>query len=239
MNDFNPIHYRFALTPDLDGFKFSARVEIAGELPEARAAVTLNILELAIWRCIVRLDGTEVICPFSVDPQKEELHIRLPRDISGSLSLIVEYEGQINDRMAGFYRSRYMKDGQTRYIAVTQFEESDARRALPCVDHPLKKATFTVEMIIDVGLSAISNTLIDTEEPLAHGKKRVTFQRTPKMSTYLLFFGVGEFEFVVNSEDPRVRVATTPGMTPYTGYGLEFGRQALAYCEDFYRIPYP
>ena len=214
MNDFNPTHYRFSLTPDLDGFKFSARVEIAGELPEAQAAVTLNILELAIWRCIARLDGKEVNCPFSVDPQKEELHIQLPRDISGSLTLIVEYEGQINDRMAGFYRSRYRKDGQTRYIAVTQFEESDARRALPCVDHPLKKATFTVEMIIDAGLSAISNTLIDTEERLAHGKKRVTFQRTPKMSTYLLFFGVGEFEIVVNSEDPRVRVATTPGMTP-------------------------
>lgn len=239
MHDFNPTHYRFALTPDLDGFKFSARVEIAGELPEAQAVVTLNILELAIWRCIVRLDGKEVICPFSVDPQKEELHIQLPRDITGSLTLIVEYEGQINDRMAGFYRSRYRKDGQTRYIAVTQFEESDARRALPCVDHPLKKATFTVEMIIDAGLSAISNTLIDTEERLPHGKKRVTFQRTPKMSTYLLFFGVGEFEIVVNSEDPRVRVATTPGMTPYTGYGLEFGRQALAYCEDYYRVPYP
>jgi tricorn protease interacting factor F2/3 len=239
MNDFNPTHYRFFLTPDLDGFKFSARVEIAGELLEAQATVTLNILELAIWRCIARLDGKEVICPFSVDPRKEELHIQLPRDISGRLTLIVEYEGQINDRMAGFYRSRYRKDGQTRYIAVTQFEESDARRALPCVDHPFKKATFTVEMIVDAGLVAISNTLIDTEEHLANGKKRVTFQRTPKMSTYLLFFGVGEFEFVVNSEDPRVRVATTPGMTPYTGYGLEFGRQALAYCEDYYRIPYP
>jgi tricorn protease interacting factor F2/3 len=239
MDDFTPIHYRFALTPDLACFKFSARVEIVGELPEAQAAVTLNVMELAIWRCIAHLDGKDVICPFSVDPQKEEVHIQLPRDISGRLTLIIDYEGQINDRMAGFYRSRYRKDDQTRYIAVTQFEESDARRALPCVDHPLKKATFTVEMIVDAGLSAISNTLIDTEELLENGKKRVTFQRTPKMSTYLLFFGVGEFEFVVNSEDPRVRVATTPGMTPYAGYGLEFGRQALAYCEDYYRIPYP
>ncbi|MFO7686336.1 MAG: M1 family metallopeptidase [Desulfobacterales bacterium] len=239
MNDFNPIHYRIALTPDLSGFKFSARVEIVGELPEARDAVILNVLELAIWRCSVRREGKEVICAFDVDPHKEELCIRLPRGIHGSLTLIVEYEGQINDRMAGFYRSRYRKDGQTHYIAVTQFEESDARRAIPCVDHPLKKATFTVEMVIDTGLCAISNTLIDTEEPLANDKKRVSFHRTPKMSTYLLFFGVGDFECVVSPEDPRVRVATTPGMLPYTGFGLEFGRKALAYCEDYYRIPYP
>ncbi len=64
MNAFIPTHYRFALTPDLDTFKFSARIEIAGELPEAQAAVTLNILELAIWRCIARLDGkvSEFVC---------------------------------------------------------------------------------------------------------------------------------------------------------------------------------
>ncbi len=69
MNDFTPTHYRFALTPDLGSFKFSARVEIAGELPEAQAAVTLNVVELAIWRCIARLDGKDVFCSFCVDPQ--------------------------------------------------------------------------------------------------------------------------------------------------------------------------
>ncbi|MFZ0133231.1 MAG: M1 family metallopeptidase [Desulfobacterales bacterium] len=239
MNDFNPIHYHLSLTPDLAGFNFAARIEITGEFADAREEVILNILELAVWRCLLRSDGQTAVCPFSVEPAKEELHIRLPRAMAGKLTVIVEYEGRINDRMAGFYRSRYQKDGRTRHIAVTQFEESDARRALPCIDHPLKKATFTVEMVIDSGLGAISNTLVDTEEALEDGKKRVVFQKTPKMSTYLLFFGVGDFDSVVNSTDPRVRVATTPGMTPFAGYGLEFGRQALAYCEDYYRIPYP
>jgi tricorn protease interacting factor F2/3 len=239
MNDFIPNHYQITLTPDLETFRFSGSVAIAGDLPIPREEVILNVLELAIWRCNVTIDGTAETCPFAVDPSKEELRIRLPRECAGNLRISIDFEGLINDRMAGFYRSRYRKDGQSRYLAVTQFEESDARRAFPCLDHPLKKATFDIVLIVDDGLSAISNTVAETEAPADNGKKRVTFKRTPRMSTYLLFFGVGDFEFLKSRSDTRVRVATPPGMTPHAGYGLEFGRLALRYCEDYYRIPYP
>jgi tricorn protease interacting factor F2/3 len=59
------------------------------------------------------------------------------------------------------------------------------------------------------------------------------------MSTYLVFWGIGEFGFVAHPEDNRVRVACLPGMAPYVDFGLDFGRKALAYCEDYYDIPYP
>jgi len=239
MNDFIPNHYQITLTPDLETFRFSGSVAITGDFLNPREEVTLNVLELATWRCSVTIDGTDVICPFVVDPSKEELRIRLPRKCTGNLKISIDFEGLINDRMAGFYRSCYLKDGQSRCLAVTQFEESDARRAFPCLDHPQKKATFDIVLIVDDELSAISNTASEIEEPAGSGKKRVTFKRTPRMSTYLLFFGVGDFEFLQSRSDPRVRAATPPGLTQYAGYGLEFGRLALRYCEDYYRIPYP
>ena len=107
--------------------------------------------------------------------------------------MTIDYTGKINDRMAGFYRSRIKTDTGPNHIAVTQFQESDARRAFPCLDHPARKAVFTVEMVIDKNLTAISNTDIHTVTDLDDGRRRVTFDPTPKMSTYLLFFGVGPF----------------------------------------------
>lgn len=239
MNAFDPNNYKISLIPDLNKFKFSGTVEITGETRTGLDEITLNTLELAVWRCAVRLDENTIACSFFCDPEKEELRIQLPQTMSGPILITIEYEGLINDRMAGFYRSSYQVEGKTHHIAVTQFQESDARRAFPCLDHPQKKATFDIEIVIDSTLAAISNTVITEEEPLERGKKRVKFQQTPIMSTYLLFFGVGDFKFVINETDKRVRAATIPGMLSYADYGLEFGQQALTFCEDYYRIPYP
>jgi hypothetical protein len=94
-------------------------------------------------------------------------------------------------------------------------------------------------MDIDRDKVAISNGALKEETPLDDGKKRVTFEKTPKMSTYLVFFGVGAFEFTQDTEDPRVRMATLPGMKPYAMFGLAFGRKSLAFSEKYYGIPYP
>jgi tricorn protease interacting factor F2/3 len=107
------------------------------------------------------------------------------------------------------------------------------------MDHPAKKATFDIIMDIDKDLVAISNTAISEETQLDNGKKRVKFEQTPKMSTYLVFFGVGEFEFTRDTKDPRVRSVTLPGMKSYAKFGLEFGRKSLAFSEAYYSIPYP
>src|SRR5512135_1251653 len=125
-----PVHYRLRLVPDLDRFTFEGRVEIRLTLPEAAAEIVLNAVELAVWACAVREGERRVPCAFRVDPGKEELAVRLPSAVAGEVMLEIDYSGRINDRMAGFYRSRYRRNGRTRYAAVTQFEESDARRAL-------------------------------------------------------------------------------------------------------------
>ena len=239
MQELNPLNYRIHLEPDLARFKFDGTCEILLDAPQTVSEVTLNILELAIWSCRLRQGDGFVNCPFTANPDREEVRVILPEPASGKIRLIIDYQGLINDKMAGFYRSKYTFEGQTRFIAVTQFEESDARRAFPCMDHPAKKATFDINMDIDHKLVAISNGAVKKEDRLDNGKKRITFEQTPKMSTYLVFFGVGEFEFTRDEKDSRVRVATLPGMKKYAQFGVEFGRKSLGFSETYYAIDYP
>jgi tricorn protease interacting factor F2/3 len=232
-------NYQIHLIPDMTNFTFAGKVTLLVDALAAIEALDLNILDLAISNCAVEQNNDWVECAFETDAEKERLLILLPQKMQGAIRIQIRYDGQINDKMAGFYRSQYTHSGKTRYIAVTQFEESDARRAFPCMDHPAKKATFDIIMDIDRDLVAICNAAIARETSLDNGKKRVTFEQTPKMSTYLVFFGIGAFEFTEDKEDPRVRVATLPGMKPYATFGLEFGRKSLAFSEDYYGIPYP
>ena len=239
MEQVAPKNYRIHIIPDLTNFTFAGNVTLLVDAPTTIEALRLNILDLAILSCAVEQNDAFDECAFETDTDKEELKILLPQKMGAAIRIKIRYAGQINDKMAGFYRSQYTHWGKTRYIAVTQFEESDARRAFPCMDHPAKKATFDIIMDIDQDRVAISNGAIAQETPLDNGKKRVTFEQTPKMSTYLLFFGVGEFEFTQDAGDPRVRVATLPGMKPYAKFALEFGRKALAFSENYCGIPYP
>ncbi len=160
MSDIRAIHYKISLEPDLGRFQFAGTAEITLETGIAVDEIALNALDLIVTTCSVRQAEALLPCSLSLDLKKEELKIRLPEAIRGKFVLVVTYQGQINDSMAGFYRSSYVYQGSRRFIAVTQFQESDARRAFPCLDHPSQKATFDIEIIADAGLSAVSNAAI-------------------------------------------------------------------------------
>jgi aminopeptidase N len=239
MNKIMPSHYKIHLEPDLRRFTFDGRVEIYLEASEPTKEVSLNVLDLALWRCQVLVAGELKDCRFAVDPRKEVLTISFPDSLQGDVALSIIYTGKINNKMAGFYRSRYVMDGKEHFMAVTQFEESDARRAFPCKDHPAEKATFEVEMVVDATKVAVSNMPIEKEKDLGEGRKWVKFQRTPKMSTYLLFFGVADFEFIEDSGKVLIRVATLPGVSHQGQFGLDFSRRAFSFAEDYFGIKYP
>jgi len=231
--------YKIHLEPDLVEFSFKGELEAVFNAQAPVSEICLNILELAIWHCKLLEKGRVTDCPFEIDPEKETLCIRLPAPTEGDIHLGIGYQGRINDRMAGFYRSSYSRRGKERYMAVTQFEESDARRAFPCLDHPSQKAKFDIEIDIEPHLTVLANTPAASERLLSNGKKRIAFARTPKMSTYLVFWGAGEFDLRQDAGDPRVRVAALPGKKRYAGFALEFGRKALAFSEAYYGIAYP
>jgi tricorn protease interacting factor F2/3 len=239
MTSYQPLNYKIHLIPDLARFTFTGTAEISLVAPKPVEEIVLNALEIDIKDCRVLQSSDADDCAFTLDSDKEELRIILPEPLSGDIRLSIDYQGLINDKMAGFYRSKYAYEDRTGYMAVTQFEESDARRAFPCMDYPACKATFDISMDIDPLLVAISNGAVKEKNVLDNGKLRVTFEQTPKMSTYLVFFGVGEFEFTTDAKDERVRVATLPGMQKFARFGADLGRKSLEFSESYYGIAYP
>ncbi len=239
MNDFFDLHYRLIIEPDLETFTFKGHTELSFRPAQAVSQLTLHCLGLAIENCEVRWDERQATAAFRLNEGEEQLVIDLPESVDGPLAMHIDYRGTISDGMAGFYRSSYQADGRHQPLAVTQFQESDARRAFPCLDHPRHKATFDVTLVVGAGQTAISNGGVQTVTPRADGRREVVFEPTPRMSTYLLFFGVGGFELATDAEDPRVRLAVGPGAVPYGQLGLEFGRQSLQFCERYFGIPYP
>ncbi len=158
-----------------------------------------------------------------------------------------KFSGTLNDKMAGFYRSSYKdKEGKTKYIASTQMEPTDARRAFPCFDEPALKAEYTITLVADKGLTCLSNMDVkgekEVESKMSGGKKNaVTFNKTPLMSTYLLAFIVGELNYVEtkNFRVP-VRVYATPDKDIEHGrFSLELAAKTLAFYEKEFDSDFP
>ncbi len=234
-----PVHYQIKLVPDLNQFTFTGTVLIDLIAHEPATEIQLNIVDIAVRKCTWIVNNQKKICEFYINSEEEQMKILLPEPTQGSIQISIDYHGQINSTMRGFYRCKYRVDGKEKYMAVTQFQESDARSAFPCIDHPAYKATFGIEMIIDHHLTAISNQFIAEETYLESGKKRVLFHRTPKMSTYLLFFGVGEFDCLQDIGNVTIRALTPPSMSQYARCALEFGRKSFDFCQAYYGVPYP
>ncbi len=240
MKDIKPVNYDIVFEPDLNNFKFRGRETIQLEVKKATKKIVLNSLELKINECHMRQKNKILKPQIKLDDKKQELLLMFPSNISGNADLFIEFEGVLNDNLVGFYRSRYLIDGKEKYLATTQFEAADARRAFPCWDHPEYKATFDVSVVLDKKLTAISNTPVKSEKSFDDHKKIVRFERTPIMSTYLLYMGVGELEFVeYKLGDVVIRVYTTSGKKDQGKLALEFTKKFLKYYEKYFEIKYP
>lgn len=157
------------------------------------------------------------------------------------------FTGQLNDNMAGFYRSSYKdKNGQKKYIATTQMEPTDARRAFPCFDEPALKAKFTVTLVADKGKTCLSNMDVDqvfeVDSKITGGKRQATkFTTSPLMSTYLVAFIVGDLNYI-ETKNFRVpiRVYATPDQDIEHGrFSLELAARTLAFYEKAFDSEFP
>ena len=153
------------------------------------------------------------------------------------MTLEIAYTGILNDKLRGFYLSK----SKTRSYGVTQFEATDARRAFPCFDEPALKATFDVSLVVDAGDTAISNIKMvsDTAGPEA-GKHTVKFATTPKMSTYLVAWLVGDFQCTEGKSDGvPIRACATPDKVGMTKFALDAAKWDLHYYDKYFGIKYP
>ncbi len=239
-----PVRYDLTLTPNLEGFTFTGDESIELDVVEATDSVTLNAAELEIAGAELTLaDGTELPATVVMGEETERATFRVGQTVTpGKATLHVRFTGTLNDQLRGFYRSRYVgPDGETRHLATTQFEATDARRAFPCWDEPAVKATFRVTLVIPSDLVAVSNQPLESEASADGGRKALRFAESPRMSTYLLAFVIGDLASV-EAEGPNgttVRVWATRGKEQQGRFALEHSVKLLEYFNDYFGIPYP
>jgi tricorn protease interacting factor F2/3 len=149
-------------------------------------------------------------------------------------TLRIQYAGRVPDSLVGIYRAPY--DGT--YIITTHFEAAQARRMFPCIDQPDVKAEFKLSVRIDSDLQAISNMPVESQT--RDGTKQIVkFQTTPRMSTYLLYLGVGKFQLRTSRVGgTEIIVATSPGKANQGAFAEEEAKKAIEFYTQYYKIPF-
>lgn len=158
------------------------------------------------------------------------------------VSLAISYTFSLNENMEGAYLSTYRHDGKTHKIISTQFESHYARQVFPCVDEPAAKAIFNLKITIPDEKDTVLSNTAKTKESVEKGKKTVAFKPTPKMSTYLLAFCIGEFQKKSTKSRHGVKVTTYAGLN-HNKRALDFATQIAAetldYYDNLFGIDYP
>lgn len=234
-----PLRYGLTLEPLFETFKFDGDLTIDLDVVEASKSITLNTTEIEIHSAAV--NGTAVkSIDFDIENQTATFVLEKELAPGSKASLELKFSGILNDKMAGFYRSSYTDDtGKTRYLATTQMEPTDCRRAFPSFDEPALKAKFDIALISEKCLVHLSN--MDIKEEIVDGsKKKTVFHTTPLMSTYLVAFIVGDLKFVENTTyNVPIKVWATPGLEHLGQYSADIAAKTLAFFDKKFDIPYP
>lgn len=245
--DVRPLNYALCLRPDLVDFTFEGKLDAAVQVTQATSQIVMNCADIDIITASFVPEGGEEVhaTGFNYQNEDEKVTLSFPSYLqTGSGSLKIDFVGELNDKMKGFYRSKYTTpSNEVRYAAVTQFESTDARRAFPCWDEPAIKATFDITLVVPKDKVALSNMNVLERKPYhddAH-LVEVKFARSPVMSTYLLAFVVGEYDFVEtkSSDGVLVRVYTPIGKSEQGRFALEVAAKTLPFYKDYFNVPYP
>ncbi|KAH9630426.1 hypothetical protein HF086_016964 [Spodoptera exigua] len=240
-----PKHYDLELIPNLGKFTFTGKTAVKVSVLRSTSEIVLNCLDLELNNVKLQYEGgSEPITPIEVrlNTADETATILFDRPLEeGEATLHCEFKGEINDKMKGLYRSKYLTpSGEERYAAVTQFEATDARRCFPCWDEPAIKATFDITLEVPADRVALSNMPVK-EEKLKGELKRIHYDTTPIMSTYLVAFVVGEYDYVEKKsrDGVLVRVYTPVGKSKQGLFALEVAARVLPYYKEYFDIAYP
>ncbi|HUG08492.1 MAG TPA: M1 family metallopeptidase [Acidimicrobiia bacterium] len=236
-----PIHYDIRLELDLETFTFVGSVGVDLEVNESTDTLALNAAEVEIKSA--SLSNQATITEITYDEEMERVLLSLDSPLDpGSYRLDMDHSGIINDQLRGLYRSACRDAaGQELPLATSQCQSTDARRIFPCWDEPDFKATYQTTMVVSEGLEAYSNTAELDRAPVGDGRVEFRFDKTMKMSTYLLAFIAGPFE----ATEPRIvrgtpmRIIVPKGNLHLTDIAMENAVFCFDYLSDYYGIDYP
>lgn len=264
-SNIKPINYDLSIYDlELGGsFTYQGTVSILAKILRSTNEIVLNshqliirsaevTVELAKSQQTFKTSGTR----FDAPRRRVTISFQYALPITEKAVITLKFEGTMNHDMAGFSRARYKStitpaasvpmEGDEHLMFSTQFEACDARRAFPCFDEPNLKATFDFEIEIPSDLIALSNMPEKGTRKTKNGFHAVSFERTPVMSTYLLAWAVGDFEYVedftqrkYNGKALPVRVYTTRGLKNQAQYALSNAPQVIDYFSEVFGIDYP
>jgi aminopeptidase N len=238
--DTRPLEYHISATPDLGSGRFTARAELSFEVLKPTRQVVVNSLELDITAARLK-DGAAA--KIVKDDARQRVIFELEKPLErGTHALVVEYSGPINNNAAGVFRVKYpTSQGVEKEMLFTHLCcIGTARRFAPLWDQPDLKAVFDIELTVSKGLTAISNMPIAHRADAEAGRERVQFAPTPKMSTYLLFFAVGDFDRITREVDgTELGVVLQKGRAEKGRFALNATADALDYYNHYFGVPYP
>lgn len=134
-----PIRYNIWLSTEIHKgeFDFEGRVTIDVQVVENTSNITLHYRQLTIVNVdLLSSTGTTIQAnvPTAAKEDVEFLIITptQPLVAGQTYSVVISYLGTLREDDAGFYRSSYTNaQGQTVWLATTQFESTDARHGFP------------------------------------------------------------------------------------------------------------
>lgn len=228
---FVPERYEVVLDIDKKARRVEGRVTVSGVAKGTE--ICLHAKELEVGR--VTVDGREV--EWEIEGDK----LTLVGEFSGEVEVKIEYGFELTETMHGAYLSRYEYEGKTEWVVATQFESHYARECFPCVDEPEAKAVFDLVLVTDAGETVLGGTL--AKEEITEGERlRTVFERTPRMSTYLLAFVVGRLQGVEGRTKRGVLVRSYCSMAQEVGsleYANDVAIRLMDFFEEYFGVDYP
>lgn len=230
-----PTHYDLSLNIHRQERSFDGTVTVTGTIPKDSDHMSLHAKDLTIRSCIV--NGKEV----SFTQVADELRLHGQFTSGTTVLVVVTFSGVITDTMHGIYPCYYQHDGVAKELIATQFESHHAREVFPCIDEPAAKATFAVTLTTETGVTALSN-MPQKSQRVEDDHLVTSFDITPRMSTYLLAWVVGELEATrgVTKDGIDVAVWSTPAQPAASrDFGLDIAIRVTEFFDDYFGVPYP
>lgn len=236
IDQFVPNHYELSLDINQSERSFHGIVTIHGYMTDIASGISLHAKDLAIDSVVI--DGQTA--SFSAG-ENDEMTITREGLQSGDHTVVVSFNGKITDAMHGMYPCYYEHAGARKELIATQFESHHAREVFPCIDEPAAKATFDVTLTTPDSVSVLGNMPIHYQD--ADGRNLITkFDTTPRMSTYLLAFVVGELQSKTakTKDGVEVNVWATPAQPAASlDFALDIAVRSIEFYNDYFGIPYP
>ncbi len=234
-----PSRYSLRFIPDPKTFSYIGSAVIDVNIKKPVRQISLNAADLKIKSAVVVSRGAEQQAAVKM-PGDQTITLAFKKPAGGKSQIRIDFEGTNNLNLYGFYKSSYRYKNKDQYLLTTQFEAANARNAFPCFDEPAFKAVFSVSFVVRKDLECISNMPILKESGLVDGNKEVIFTDTPRMSSYLLYLGVGNYDHVSgNVGKTKVRVVTIPGNGHLARVPLEYAKRFIRFYERYFGIKYP